>query len=106
VSGERERDPLGAEDRRAVPGQQDLGAGTPIASSASAHSRTYRCSFCGLPQLGAAQMNRSPVQSTLLGRQPDPGVIVGLAERRDAARGATPADLELPAIAVRDVGVF
>ena len=29
------------------------------------HSIGYRCAFCGLPQLGAAQMKKSPVHRVL-----------------------------------------
>ena len=47
--------------------------------SAAAQSLAKRCTFCGLPALGTAQMNRSPGWSTLQLGHPRPGGVVGLA---------------------------
>ena len=40
------------------------GGAANVARNAAAHSRGNRCTFCGLPQFGDAQMNRSPGQIT------------------------------------------
>ena len=45
---------------RPCPGTIVSAPSAAICRSAAAHSPVQRCTFCGLPALGAAQMNRSP----------------------------------------------
>ena len=75
-----------------------------ISRSAAAQSLAKRCTFCGLPAFGTAQMNRSPGWRTpQLGHQRPRGVV-GLAAgvvqlERQPALG------ERQVVAVGDVGV-
>ena len=75
-----------------------------ISRSAAAQSLAKRCTFCGLPALGTAQMNRSPGWRTLQLGHPRPRGVVGLAAgvvqlERQLALG------ERQVVAVGDVGV-
>jgi hypothetical protein len=56
--------PRGALDGRAVAGEEQLGLEGRHRSAGRAPDRAgYRCTFWGLPQLGEAQMKRSPVHT-------------------------------------------